>query len=451
LSRWDLQPDGTAVYFDSAHSQDAWIFQPPIREFKCDWPLGIPGCDNRLTWEAARAGIEVLNPSRSIRAHHLHLSGVRNYTERQRLPGPVLPVPGTHLGTPWLWFVLAGRADDRLEVTVRSLVGQPRSELVFVDPGGMSERVRSLYPDATVVPLESSSSAMKRRGAAAADSDAILCFLETGIEAAPGLASAMLSQWTPDSFLSPDCDAFDSVLACSKALFDRIGGIDELIGGESDDIADLREVFSALGYAERHFAAALLSGSSQSPSSDERTRSVNRGYSRAKAAVMRETRRPISLSARREIHRAVERRWFAERGLVPEAPCAAIAYREQMGYSVERLEPGASSHNNDARPFLSIPQQLLGKPFTQVVASRVSPVEVEFRTTGKLYVLVGTDWHGYYPATQFLRDHGYREPVAEVATRRGTGFEVWSMLGEAGESYVLPTQVMLVAEELATP
>ena len=78
-------------------------------------------------------------------------------------------------------------------------------------------------------------------------------------------------------------------------------------------------------------------------------------------------------------------------------------------------------------------------------------VEVEFRTPGKLYVLVGTDWHGYYPATEFLRDHGFREPMAEVATRRGTGFEVWSMLGEAGESLVLPTQVMLVAAELAQP
>lgn len=72
LSRWDVQPDGSACFFDHPASQDAWIFQAPIREFLCDFHLGVPGCDNRLAWEAEHAGLVLSNPSRSLRAYHLH-------------------------------------------------------------------------------------------------------------------------------------------------------------------------------------------------------------------------------------------------------------------------------------------------------------------------------------------------------------------------------------------
>lgn len=88
LSRWDVQADGSAVFFDHSSSQDAWIFQTPVPEFPCAFHLGVPGCDNRLAWEAAHAGLTVSNPSRSIRAQHLHLSGVRRYVEQQRYAGP---------------------------------------------------------------------------------------------------------------------------------------------------------------------------------------------------------------------------------------------------------------------------------------------------------------------------------------------------------------------------
>jgi hypothetical protein len=274
----------------------------------------------------------------------------------------------------------------------------------------------------------------KRRGAVAG-----------GATVAPDFAAAVLARLDARGFFGADPDG--TALVCSRATFERVGGIDELLEG-SDGLADLAGVLRALGYVEERLPAALVSSAPAASPVDQRAQAIDASYSRAKVAVMRETGAPLSLSARREIRRAVERRWLCERGLVPDAPCAAVAYRERMGYTVGRLEPGASSHNNDARPFLAVPPPLLGKPFTQVVASRVSPVEVEFRTPGKLYVLVGTDWHGYYSATEFLRDRGFREPVAELATRRGTGFEVWSLLGEAGEALVLPTQVMLVAEEL---
>jgi hypothetical protein len=119
-----------------------------------------------------------------------------------------------------------------------------------------------------------------------------------------------------------------------------------------------------------------------------------------------------------------------------------------MGYTIAQLSPGASSHNNDPRPFGEIPDMLAGRSFTQVVACSVSPVEVEFLSTGKLYILVGMDWEGYHPATTWLRERGDREALPPVVTRRGNAFEVWSLEGREREGFVIPTQVMLVAEHL---
>jgi len=100
LSRWDIQPDGTERLFDHPFSQDAWIFAAPIREFPCDFHLGVPGCDNRLAFEARRAGLTLSNPAKSIRAFHLHLSGVRRYSEQQRIGGPASGVAAGTLEFP---------------------------------------------------------------------------------------------------------------------------------------------------------------------------------------------------------------------------------------------------------------------------------------------------------------------------------------------------------------
>ena len=45
LSRWDVQADGSASFFEHPASQDAWIFRAPVRGFPCDFPLGVPGCE----------------------------------------------------------------------------------------------------------------------------------------------------------------------------------------------------------------------------------------------------------------------------------------------------------------------------------------------------------------------------------------------------------------------
>ena len=240
LSRWDVNSDGSATFFEHPSSQDAWIFESPIIEFNCDFQMGLLGCDNRLAWEADHAGLELSNPSRTIRANHLHLSHVRNYTERQRLHGQSKSIDASYLETP--------------------------------------------FP--------------------------------------------------------------------------------------------------------------------------------------------------------------------SELGSPPDVACAAVAFSERMGYTISKLQRGASSHNNSPRPFKAVPDVLAGRMFTQVVSSVVSPVEVEFLNSGKPYVLVGNDWDGHRTATEWLNRNGFKENVSSLETEAGNGFEVWSLTGEAGQRFVIPTQVMLVADSL---
>lgn len=89
LSKWNPgadSPDSAAI------SQDAWAFRAPIREFLCDWTLGLPGCEGRLAHEAAQAGLKVINPSLSVIAHHEHASGIRRHRDWDRIAPPYLPV-----------------------------------------------------------------------------------------------------------------------------------------------------------------------------------------------------------------------------------------------------------------------------------------------------------------------------------------------------------------------
>jgi hypothetical protein len=94
LSRWEL-----GGLYEEPRSQDAWLFAAPLPDIACDFELGRPGCDNRLAWEAQRAGLRVANPARSVRAHHVHASAIRRYSERDRVPGETAEVPAITLGT----------------------------------------------------------------------------------------------------------------------------------------------------------------------------------------------------------------------------------------------------------------------------------------------------------------------------------------------------------------
>ncbi len=100
LGRWVASMKGGQEHCGTSFSQDAWIFQTPIREFACDWTLGTPGCDNRLTYEANLMGVKVWNPSLSVRAWHVHDSKVRNYEQQKRIEGNTLDLDPTYLSLP---------------------------------------------------------------------------------------------------------------------------------------------------------------------------------------------------------------------------------------------------------------------------------------------------------------------------------------------------------------
>lgn len=82
LSRYDK-----GVLFDRRDSQDVWIFRG-LPTFRPDFEMGKPGCDNRLAALFLENNYVVLNPSKTIKCHHLHESGVRTYTPLDRVCGP---------------------------------------------------------------------------------------------------------------------------------------------------------------------------------------------------------------------------------------------------------------------------------------------------------------------------------------------------------------------------
>lgn len=89
LSRWDYIGEGKAVLFDRKDSQDAWIFNGIPNVIGGEFQLGHRGCDNRIAHDIKHSGYNVLNPSKTIHAIHLHLTGLRTYTQET----PAIPQP----------------------------------------------------------------------------------------------------------------------------------------------------------------------------------------------------------------------------------------------------------------------------------------------------------------------------------------------------------------------
>lgn len=87
LLRWDVQEDGSEskLFGPRNDSQDTWgVLSDSIQSRTWNWPsLEIPfgkaGCDNAITVEMLRQKFLIVNPSLSLKTHHYHLSGMRNY------------------------------------------------------------------------------------------------------------------------------------------------------------------------------------------------------------------------------------------------------------------------------------------------------------------------------------------------------------------------------------
>lgn len=88
LSRWDVRPDGTSELWDHGDAHDAWIFLGRPTGISTTYlgngraeeiRLGVPGCDNAIAHRIKMAGYQLLNPSRTIKAFHLHNVQWRSY------------------------------------------------------------------------------------------------------------------------------------------------------------------------------------------------------------------------------------------------------------------------------------------------------------------------------------------------------------------------------------
>jgi hypothetical protein len=72
---------GEAKYHWPNNSQGAWMFKAPLPDFRPPWrmsmdfPMGVPGCDNRIAYEAGMSKIRTRNPWPEVRAWHMHTPG----------------------------------------------------------------------------------------------------------------------------------------------------------------------------------------------------------------------------------------------------------------------------------------------------------------------------------------------------------------------------------------
>ena len=76
-------------------SQDSWIFHSrwiPRVVKGSDFPLGKAGCDNRIAYLLVQEGFALYNEPWRIMTFHIHASGVRTYTQADKVLGPYLPI-----------------------------------------------------------------------------------------------------------------------------------------------------------------------------------------------------------------------------------------------------------------------------------------------------------------------------------------------------------------------
>lgn len=97
LTRWD-DPSGPSMegrvdprtWRFYSQSQDTWMFVAgALPAFESRFTLGIPACENRLAYEAHRAGIAICNPALSVRTWHHHASGTRSWRLADAYRGPL--------------------------------------------------------------------------------------------------------------------------------------------------------------------------------------------------------------------------------------------------------------------------------------------------------------------------------------------------------------------------
>lgn len=120
LTRWDkgqLKMPATSRKF----SQDAWVFKPSFMNKQMidssQFYFGVPGCDNRIAFNAVVSGMKVLNPCELVRIDHHHSSDEKNYKRRK---GRGTPEEFEKIGNPALYMNVC--PSDSMEYDIDKLL-----------------------------------------------------------------------------------------------------------------------------------------------------------------------------------------------------------------------------------------------------------------------------------------------------------------------------------------
>jgi len=92
ISRWESEDE--LQDRPRGDSQDTWAWRGRIKTpDSCNFNLGVPGCDNRIAWELANVGYQLINPCQTVKTFHVHDSKIRNYSVAKAISPPHLFVP----------------------------------------------------------------------------------------------------------------------------------------------------------------------------------------------------------------------------------------------------------------------------------------------------------------------------------------------------------------------
>ena len=83
------------IFGPRSDSQDAWLFHSKHLIFNTEdsnFELGMPGCDNKITFVLAINNFKLYNEPFRIKINHLHTSNIRGYSGKDIIPGPYLMV-----------------------------------------------------------------------------------------------------------------------------------------------------------------------------------------------------------------------------------------------------------------------------------------------------------------------------------------------------------------------
>lgn len=83
-------------------SQDTWIYHTTQFQYnklmmkELDFQLGMPGCDNKITFILTKYGYTCYNEPWNIKTYHYHMTNIRNYKPQQRINPPYLIIDIGH-------------------------------------------------------------------------------------------------------------------------------------------------------------------------------------------------------------------------------------------------------------------------------------------------------------------------------------------------------------------